>query len=32
MARNLGIGQQVIRLLKLIDKPILLIRNPFFEY
>jgi len=31
MARNLGIGQQIVRLLKLIDKPILLIRNPFLS-
>ena len=31
MARNLGIGQQIMRFLRLIDKTILLIRNPFLS-
>ncbi len=31
MARNLGIGEQVRRLLQLIDKTIILIRNPFLS-
>lgn len=31
MARNLGIGQQALRLLQLIDKIVILIRNPFLS-